>query len=143
MLILPIALEKNEVRRMPWVSFVLIGLCVLFHVAISVAESGPERAASERIEETLRFLGEHPYLSPSPSLLELLGKEGRKALDEIAGEHEARGVEVPQALLEQQQQQLNRLTDEAFSALRRLPSGRLGFVPAHPNPFSLVTYTFV
>ncbi len=45
--------------------------------------------------------------------------------------------------MELEQQQLNQLTDEAFLALRRLPSSRLGFVPAHPNPFSLVTYTFV
>ncbi len=45
--------------------------------------------------------------------------------------------------MELEQQRLNQLTDEAFQALRRMPSSRLGFVPAHPNPFSLVTYTFV
>jgi len=143
MLILPIALEKNEVRRMPWVSFVLIGLCFLVHIAISTGEGSADRAASERVDETLRFLGEHPYLSPSPALLELLGTDGQKALDQIAAQFQASGIEVPPSRVEQEQQQLNQLTDEAFQALRRLPSSRLGFVPAHPNPFSLVSYTFV
>jgi membrane associated rhomboid family serine protease len=143
MLILPIALEKNEVRRMPWVSFALIGLCFLVHLAISTVGGGAERAASDRSDEMLRFLGQHPYLSPSPPLLDLLGNDGRKALDEIKERFETRGGDLPPDLLAQEQQQLNRLTDEAFQALQRLPSGRLGFVPAHPNPFALVTYTFV
>ena len=143
MLILPIALEKNEVRRMPWVSFALIGLCFLVHLAISTLGGAGERAASERIDEMLRFLGEHPYLSPSPPLLELLGNDGRKALEEIAQRFQASGGEVPPSLLDEEQQQLDHLTDEALRALRRLPSGRLGFVPAHPNPFALVSYTFV
>ena len=143
MLVLPIALEKNEVRRMPWVSFVLIALCFLVHIAISTAEGSADRAASERVDETLHFLAEHPYLSPSPALLELLGKDGQKALDQIAAQFQASGIEVPPSRVELEQQRLNQLTDEAFQALRRLPSSRLGFVPANPNPFSLVTYTFV
>ena len=114
MLILPIALEKNEVRRMPWVSFVLIGLCFLVHIAISTGEGSADRAASERVDETLRFLGEHPYLSPSPALLELLGTDGQKALDQIAAQFQASGIEVPPSRVEQEQQQLNQLTDEAF-----------------------------
>jgi membrane associated rhomboid family serine protease len=143
MLILPIALEQNEVRRTPWVSFVLIGACFVVHVALAAIGGGAEREASRRIEESLRFLGEHPYLSPPPALLDLLGREGREALERIAGEWEAKGGVVGPTTVEAEQQRLNELTDEAFLALRRLPSSRLGFVPARPNPFALVTYTFV
>src|SRR5215510_10338251 len=128
MLILPIALEKNEVRRMPWVSFVLIGLCFFVHLAISALGGAAERAVSERFDEMLRFLGQHPYLSPPPPLLELLGNDGRQALDEIAERFQASGGEVPSSLLDEEQQQLDRLTDEAFRALHRTPSGRLSFV---------------
>ena len=55
MLVLPIALEKNEVRRMPWVSFALIGLCFLVHIAISTAEGSADRAASERVDRGIRY----------------------------------------------------------------------------------------
>jgi membrane associated rhomboid family serine protease len=143
MLVLPVALERNEVRRTPWVTFALIGSCVLAFMALSMFAGDADREASRKIEETLRFLGQHPYLSPSPGLLELLGKEGREALDRIASEWEAAGGLVGPTAAEAEQQQLNALTEEALLALRRLPSSRLGFVPARPNPIALVTYTFV
>jgi membrane associated rhomboid family serine protease len=143
MLFLPIALDKNEVRRTPWVTWSLIGTCFLVHMAIATFGADAEREASRRIEESLQYLGEHPYLSPSPPLLELLGNDGRAALARALAEWEAAGGSVPPLIAEQQQQQLNEITDEAFASLRRLPSSRLGFVPARPNPLALVTYTFV
>jgi membrane associated rhomboid family serine protease len=143
MLLLPVGLERNEVRRTPWVTWTLIGACFAVHLALSVVEPGAEREASQRVEESLRYLGEHPYLSPPPGLLQLLGNRGRAALDKLAEEWEASGASVPPGTAEQEQQTLNGLTDEALEALRRLPSSRLGFVPARPNPLALVTYTFV
>lgn len=142
-LILPIALEQNEVRRTPWVSFTLIGACFLVHVALTVFGGGAEHEASRKMEDSLRFLAEHPYLSPPPALLQLVGNEGREALDQLAAEWEAAGGEVDPAAIESEQRRLNELSDDAFAALARLPSSRLGFVPARPNPLSLVSYTFV
>jgi membrane associated rhomboid family serine protease len=143
MLVLPVGLEQNEVRRTPWVSFVLIGTCFVAHLALSTLGGSAEREASQRVEESLRYLGEHPYLSPPPALLGLLGEEGRAALDRAAAEWEADGGTLSPGIAEREQQQLNELTDEAFEALRRLPSSRLGFTPARPRPLGLVTYTFV
>lgn len=143
MLILPVALEQNEVRRTPWVTWALIGICFVMHLALSAFGGGAERDAEQRVEESLRYLGEHPYLSPPPALLALLGEEGRTALDRAAEEWEAAGGTVRPGIAEQEQHQLNELTDEAFEALRQLPSSRLGFVPARPSPLGLVTYTFV
>jgi membrane associated rhomboid family serine protease len=143
MLVLPVGLDKNEVRRMPWVTWALIGACFLVHLAISTAGAGAEREVDERMRESLRFLGEHPYLSPSPPLLDLLGKDGLQALDQARAEWQADGEALPPGIVEAEQQRLNRLTDEAFIALRRLPSSRMGFTPSRPNPATTVTYTFV
>jgi len=143
MLILPVALEQNEVRRTPWVTFVLMGTCLLLHVALSVAGAAPEREAQIRIEQSLEFLGQHPYLSAPPALLEILGRDGREALARLSAEWEASGGIVGSGAAEQEQQQLNRLTEEAFSAVRLLPSSRLGFAPSRPNPFTVVSYMFV
>ncbi len=142
MLILPVALEKNEVRRTPWVAWVLIGACFLVHMAISAFGGGAEAEVNERMQQSLRYLGERPYLSPPPALLDLLGKDGQEAFDALRAEWQAAGGEVS-ALAEHEQQELDRLTDEAFAALRRLPSTRLGFVPSRPSPPTLVSYTFV
>jgi membrane associated rhomboid family serine protease len=143
MLILPVGLEQNEVRRAPWVTWAVIGACFVAHLALSALGSGAEREASQQVEESLRYLGEHPYLSPSPALLALLGEEGRAALDRAAAEWKGAGGTVLSEIAEQEQQQLNELTDMAFEALRQLPASRLGFVPARPSALSLVSYTFV
>ena len=141
-LILPVALEKNEVRRTPWVTWVLIGACFLLHLALSTFGAGGEREVERQMQQSLRFLAEHPYLSPPPALLDVLGKDGREALEGLRAEWEAAGGEMPPGVA-QEQQELNRLADETFAALRLLPSNRLGFAPARPNPVTLVSYTFV
>ncbi len=141
-LILPVALEKNEVRRTPWVAWVLIGACFLVHMAISAFGGGAEADVNRRMEQSLRYLGDRPYLSPPPALLDLLGQDGREAFDGRRAEWEAGGGVVP-LNAESEQQELNRLTDEAFAALRGLPSTRLGFVPSRPSQPTLVTHTFV
>jgi membrane associated rhomboid family serine protease len=143
MLILPVALDKSEVRRIPWVTLVVMGACFALHLALAVFGGEAEQEATRQIDLSLRYLGEHPYLSPPPDLLELLGEEGRGALDRVAAERAARGDPVPPAIAAGKQQELNRLSEAAFDSLRRLPSSRLGFVPARPNPVNLVTYTFV
>jgi membrane associated rhomboid family serine protease len=143
MLVLPVGLDKNEVRRMPWVTWVLIGTCFVVHLALSTVGAEAEHETSQRVKESLQYLGEHPYLSPPPPLLELLGGEGRAELERMAAEWEAVEGAVPAGIAEREQQQLNKLTDAAFESLRHLPSSRLGFAPARPNPFGLVTYTFV
>ncbi len=143
MLILPIALDKNEVRRTPWVTWAVIGSCFLVHVALSTLGASAEREASRQLEQSLQYLGEHPYLSPPPAVLEFLGDKGRDTLERLAAEWAAARDAAPPEIAEREQQQLNQLTDEAFESIRRLPSNRLGFVPARPNPVNLVTYTFV
>jgi membrane associated rhomboid family serine protease len=143
MLILPIGLDKNEVRRTPWVTWVLIGSCFLVHLALSTFGRGAEQEAEQGIDRSLQYLAEHPYLSPPPGLLEVLGEDGKTALAETLAEWEAQGEEIPPEVAEQEQQELNRLTDKAVTSLRGTAANRLGFVPARPNPFNLVTYTLV
>jgi membrane associated rhomboid family serine protease len=143
MLILPVGLDKNEVRRTPWVTWAVMGICLAVQLLLALFGGGAEHEASRRIGESMRYLGRHPYLSPSPEQLELLGKEGRAELEQAAAEWAAKAPPVPPAVAAAEQEQLNRLNGEAADALRRLPSHRLGFVPSRPNPVTLVTHAFV
>jgi membrane associated rhomboid family serine protease len=143
MLILPVGLDQNEVRRTPWVTWVVMGTCLAVHLALGLFGGGADRQATQRIEESLLYLGEHPYLSPPPELLAILGERGRAALDRIAAEWEAQNEPVPADVAAEEQEELDRLGAEAIGALRSLPSRRLGFMPADFNPVNLVTYTFV
>ena len=143
MLILPIALDKNEVRRVPWVTWTVIGVCFAVHLALSVLWAGADAAASRQLDQSLQYLGERPYLSPAPRLLGLMGKDGRAALKRVAEQWANAGEAVTPETAQSEQERLNQLTNEALESLDRLASHRLGFVPAEPNPITLVTHTFV
>jgi membrane associated rhomboid family serine protease len=143
MLILPVGLDKNEVRRVPWVSAGLIAACILIQLVVSVGFAGAEREVDRHIDQTLQFLGERPYLSPPPEIASLLGKPGLAQLEEMRAAWERSGASVPPAIATKQQEQLDGLAGEAMAQLRRLPEFRLGFIPADPWPPALVTYAFV
>jgi membrane associated rhomboid family serine protease len=143
MLILPIGLEKNEVRRIPWVSVALIVSCVLVHIVLSTSFADDERETSRALGQAFEYLGAHPYLSAPPELLSLLGDEGLAVLEEVRAEWGASGAQVTPAMAEQQQDELNQLTEDAVGLLRSLPTFRLGFVPADPWPPALITHAFL
>jgi membrane associated rhomboid family serine protease len=143
MLILPVGLEKNEVRRIPWVSAALIVSCFLVQIVLSTSFADDERATSQALGEALDYLGEHPYLSAPPELLSLLGDEGQAALEEVRAEWGASGAQITPAVAAQQQDELNRLTEDAVGLMRSLPTFRFGFVPADPWPPALVTHAFL
>ncbi len=141
MLILPVGLEQSEVRRTPWVTWLLIGGCFVVHLGLSMFGAGAEQQAHESLMRAVDFFEERPYLSPPPSLLELLNDRGKAAIDEMAAEWDE--AETPTEGVPEEQEELNRLAAEAAAAMQGTPSQVLGFVPAHPRPWSLVTHTFV
>ena len=143
MLILPTGLEKNEVRRIPWVSAGLIVACVLVQVLLSTSFADDEAETERRLGQAIQFLVRHPYLSASPELVSLLSEEGRAALEEVRADWGTSGALVSPAMAAQEQERLDGMTVEAFTLLQSLPSHRFGFIPADPWPPALVTHAFV
>lgn len=143
MLILPVGLDKSEVRRIPWVSAALIASCFLVHLVLSTGFAGQEDETDRRIGEAARYLVQHPYLSGPPGLVSLLGRQGQVVIEQARAEWEASGDLIPPATAAQEQAELNGLAEDAIALLRSLPSFHLGFVPAHPRLPALVTYAFV
>lgn len=142
MLLIPIAQEENTVRRTPWVSFVVIGLCFLAFILSDVA-SDAEHEWDRRVSIFLDYLGQHPYLTPSPQMVELLSDGLEEALAELQGEWENAGGSVDELTAQRQQEELDGLAAEALAALHSTPAFRLGFVPASPGPFTAVTSMFM
>jgi membrane associated rhomboid family serine protease len=141
MIILPVGLEENQVRRAPWVSAILIGSCFFVQLVLSTFFSGRTHETDERLGQAVEYLVARPYLSAPPELAALLGDEARAHLQEAR-------LEMPEAelvphVVAAEQEQLNELTREAFDLVRRLPSHRFGFIPAAPGPFTLLSYAFL
>ncbi len=142
MLILPVGVENSVVRRIPWVSAVLIGLCILIHFGTAASDRSEEAMA--RFGEAVRYLAEHPYLVAPPAIEELLSEEFRSELARVGDEwsaHQDRDLVGERVASEQEE--LNRLSEAAFEVLHSSVSHRLGFVPASPDPVTLITHMFV
>ncbi|MEE8217823.1 MAG: rhomboid family intramembrane serine protease [Vicinamibacteria bacterium] len=143
MLILPVGLDKDKVRRIPWVSAALILSCLLVQVVLSMGFADDEAETSRRLGQAVEYLVRHPYLSAPPELLSLLSDEGQAALEQVRADWGTSGAQVEPEMAVREQEELNGLTEDAFGLLRSLPSYRLGFVPADPWPPALLTHAFL
>jgi len=135
-MLLPIGHDQTTVRRMPWVSIAIIGLCVLVYVATLIAP-GDDRAVVEAELLAVTYYFDHPYLELDPQLKGYLYYSLYRA---------GRGEPAPPGnpeVLRAEQAELDALTDGFVAARDELPFWRWGAVPADLTPANLVTYTFV
>lgn len=143
MLILPIGQEQSSVRRLPWVTFAVMGLCVA--VFLATLGAGGEQEVGESLEEAVTYWISHSYLELDPRLEKLLvqnaGEDGLMAMREFADQFGGR-PESEQDVSEQQAH-LDGLVEAAFAALDNLYYYKWGLVPSDMNPFALITHMFL
>jgi membrane associated rhomboid family serine protease len=145
MLLIPIAQEQSTVRRHPWVSYAIVGLCFLVHAGFDLLSG--VHSQLEELRRTQRELTEHlvrhPYLEIPSELSPYLPEEMREALGRARDRAVRRGELPPSARLEAQQSRLAELAEQVTEQIRALPSHRLGYVPARPHPLTLLTHVFM
>ena len=61
-MIIPLSHEHTTVRRLPWVTFTVIGLCFLAFIATRYGGGDIEERLSGHFEKAFEYYFEHPYL---------------------------------------------------------------------------------
>ncbi len=155
---LPVGHDQSSVRRLPWVTFVLMGLCVL----VFLLSLGPLRSTENRAARLLAEIGEyyfaHPDLELDPEIDQYLfgfipeHQGQREAFKEVMKEG-ARGSELfddaegedkgPEETEAEQQAQLDRLTADFHSTLKSSPYFTFGLVPADQHIYAYITHQFM
>ena len=143
MLILPIAQENSEVRRWPWISTGLIALnfAVFLGIALFYDEARAEREVDDQWHAVAVYVGAHPYLNLPPEVDQRLSPEGRQRLDRLRVLAEKDRPE--DAVLANEQAELDGLGTSLARSMQRLPSVRWGYTPARPSPMTLLTSMFL
>ena len=140
MLLIPIRQEDSVVRRLPWVSFILIALN--FAVFLVASNSGPsDREIDGRIGAFLSYLGNHPYLEPAPEVKRLLGDGFEEELAQAREAWRKGGGEAPEGGNEQEQ--LDELGEILLARLHERPTLRFGYVPAEPRAVTALSSMFM
>jgi membrane associated rhomboid family serine protease len=140
-LTLPLGPEDRSVRRQPWVTWTIVGLCVGVFQAQLLLEPGPEagRRLSQAWTEAVGYAVERPYLDVPPALEAFAGRE-------IAGGRSAQTAppERPdRATMAREQNELDEKAERVFALHRQWPERRWAHVPARGSVLTEVRATFV
>jgi membrane associated rhomboid family serine protease len=145
MILLPIGQQDSSVRRLPWVTFTLIGLCVAAFVGTLALGPDASGEAGRAFEKAINYYFAHPYLELDPELEAFISDRGGAQSLELMQQLGADLAQEPDSALERQHQQeeLDRLTAAVFAAIDALPHYRWGLIPSDMDPVGLLTHMFM
>lgn len=148
MILIPIGHEENTVRRLPWVNFAIIAMCVAAFAASGMGGPRPrsEQALREAFEPAVDYYLSHPYLEPDEQFMNVALPELEQGKGEILLEAMKSAGQRPPAnsdALREEQDQLDRLVTRAMTALDAHPAMRWGLVPSRPSVASWITHMFM
>jgi membrane associated rhomboid family serine protease len=144
MIIIPIGHENDTVRRLPWITFSILAICLVLHIFISIEVKKLTPQVEIAAKELVNYYFNYPYLVLDPERKKLLfagvdSEEFEKMLS-IRRQNMSR----PNSLrLKERQEKLNQLSQKFTNTLNGLPYRTWGFIPAKKSLIALLTYMFV
>lgn len=156
MMFLPVGHDQSSVRRLPWVTFSIMGLCVLAFFATLVLINSANEDAARLLNEIAKYYFAHPHTELEPEIEEnLLGfipehqgqreafqevlKEGVTGFGLVPGAEDQGPVETEA----EQQAKLDRLTFEFYQTIKSSPYYTFGLVPADQHLYAYITHQFM
>ena len=67
-IIIPVGHESNEVRRLPWITFGIMAICLIVHIFLSMDVGAKEEKLWSSAEEYITYYFNHPYLELNPEI---------------------------------------------------------------------------
>jgi membrane associated rhomboid family serine protease len=143
-MIIPLDHERSTVRRLPWITFAIMAICLIVHIIVSIDLNKREKDLEIAAREFLQYYIQYPYLELDPEILNLifgerLAEEAKKQI-EILREQASRDAHLFQ---EQRQEELNQLSQKLKNIIVNIPYRKYGFIPAKRSFLALLTYMFI
>lgn len=145
MIILPIGHESQSVRRLPWVTFGLMTVCLVIHIIVAANLAKIEKKLVMDIRIMFTFYIQHPYLEFDPELQQkLFASDDIKALlkKKIPGAEKIRPPEDEDLLVQQQE-----ILDDMFEGIKKIisnsPHNKFGMVSNRKTFPTMISYMFL
>jgi membrane associated rhomboid family serine protease len=145
-MLIPIGHEETTVRRLPWVTFAIMGLCLVVFLFTVPGERSRQEQASGHLKEAWDYFVEHPYLVMNERLRAALAEQfGEEETQAILAMMRQSGPKPPQDIeqLRREQERFEVMIESYYNAIDKPPFRGLGVVPAHLHVLNLITYQFV
>lgn len=143
-MLIPIGHESSTVRRLPWITFFILASCFIIHILVTIDLKKREKDLENAAMEFLGYYMEHPYLELDSEALNLifgerLTEQIQEQLDIIRKEA-SRDIHI---FKEQQQEELNQLSEKLKAIINNIPYRKYGFIPAKQSYLALLTHMFI
>ncbi len=145
-MLIPLGHEQTSVRRLPWVTFTIMGLCVAIFVAMAPGEHRIEMETFLRLQQSLVYYSFHPYLEIAPRFRSVVVNQiGEDQAFVFSEQMRRSGPQPPDdpAQLERQQQRFDAIVNAYFARVDSSLLSRFGLVPTRFDAAHLVTYQFL
>ncbi len=145
---IPVGHDQESVRRLPWVTFSMMGLCVAVYLLTFMAVRESEHEISRKAQAVAEYFFQHPETKLPKEIEDLLFgnisdvQDQRSAFKEFLKESSRAGKGNGESL-EEQQAKLDTLVKALYRARADSPYYSLGLVPAHQKIFAYITYQFM
>jgi membrane associated rhomboid family serine protease len=142
-MILPIGHENSSVRRIPWVTSVIIVICILVHIVISNKMDKLKKEFIDYGQQFFEYYITHPYLELDPEIEKFFVRseaqqEGLSQLLERYNEEEPSDYQI-----EEEQEELDRLGGKVLALIKAIPHMKWGYIPAKKSVKTLFTSMFL
>jgi membrane associated rhomboid family serine protease len=149
-IILPIGHDDSAVRRQPWVTYALMGVCFLALLATNGAVNEAETrtaAAQERLVAALDAWSEHPYLGLPPAALKQLPAGMAAHYETLSASSPSPPEGASQVELAAEQAELDAQLSGALAELAAANSSHPyrvhGLIPGAITPWGLIAHMFM
>lgn len=142
--VIPIGHESNKVRRLPWITFGIMALCLIVHIFLSMEVGAKEKQLGSAAEDLVRYYFNHPYLELNPEIMKLMFSGGDEERLEIMLSSYRQIVPRPnRQTVAEEQEKFDQLGITLLNSLNDVPYRKWGYIPANRSFLALLTYMFV
>jgi len=143
-IIIPVGHESNEVRRLPWITFGIMALCLVVHIFLSMEVGAKEKQLGSSAEELVTYYFNHPYLELNPEIKKLLFSGGDEERLEVMLSSYRQIVPRPdRQTAAEEQEKFDQLGITLLNSLNDVPYRKWGYIPADRSFLTLLTYMFI
>ena len=143
-IIIPVGHESNEVRRLPWITFGIMALCLVVHIFLSMDVGAKENQLGNSAEELVTYYFNHPYLELNPEIKDLMFSGGNEErLETVISTYRQMVPRPDHQTVFEEQEEMDRLGTALLSSMNDVPYRKWGYIPADRSLLALLTYMFV
>lgn len=142
-MIIPVGTESDGVRRLPWVTFTIMAICLIVHIMVNSKVDKLQKELTESAQAYLQYYITHPYLEMDPDIKAIFfsypgAEEELESFKSMQGNTEPYEFER-----EEQQAELDEMGDKFLATMNNHPFKKWGYTPAKKSLLTQFTSMFL